>query len=127
MRKTAIALTSAIMGAGVMFGYLASVATATAQPPNDVDTSVVTTTTEAPSELVIPEVATATTSVVVTPEPTRTPVEVKISTEPVTPPTGGVMRQEDFPCQEDEVLGYHPRFGADYVGCIHISEFPVTW
>jgi len=127
MRRTAIALTSAIMGAGVMFGFVATVTTATAQPPNDVDTSVVSTTAEVPNELVIVEPAQETTDVVTTPEPTRTPVEVKISTEPVTPPTGGVMRQEDFPCQEDEVLGYHPRFGDQYVGCIHINEFPVTW
>lgn len=30
--------------------------------------------------------------------------------------------QRDFPCQEDEVLGYNPRFGPDKVGCIHIDE-----
>jgi hypothetical protein len=31
--------------------------------------------------------------------------------------------QRDFPCQEDEVLGYAPQFGPDRVGCIHIEEF----
>ncbi|QGJ94850.1 hypothetical protein SEA_BLINN1_90 [Mycobacterium phage Blinn1] len=29
--------------------------------------------------------------------------------------------QQDFPCQEDEVLGYSPEFGPDRVGCIHID------
>lgn len=29
--------------------------------------------------------------------------------------------QADFPCQEDEVLGYAPEFGPDHVGCIHID------
>ncbi|QBI98843.1 hypothetical protein SEA_BOBBY_213 [Mycobacterium phage Bobby] len=32
------------------------------------------------------------------------------------------MPQSEFPCNEDEVLGYAPRFGPDYVGCIHIDE-----
>ncbi|AHG23867.1 hypothetical protein CH25_gp19 [Mycobacterium phage EagleEye] len=30
--------------------------------------------------------------------------------------------QRDFPCQEDEVLGYAPEFGPDNVGCIHIDD-----
>lgn len=30
--------------------------------------------------------------------------------------------QSTFPCEEDEVLGYHPRFGPDHVGCIHVDE-----
>ncbi|AIT13402.1 hypothetical protein PBI_EQUEMIOH13_86 [Mycobacterium phage Equemioh13] len=29
--------------------------------------------------------------------------------------------QAEFPCQEDEVLGYAPEFGPDNVGCIHID------
>ncbi|ARQ94640.1 membrane protein [Mycobacterium phage Journey13] len=29
--------------------------------------------------------------------------------------------QADFPCEEDEVLGYAPEFGPDHVGCIHID------
>jgi hypothetical protein len=29
--------------------------------------------------------------------------------------------QSEFPCQEDEVLGYAPEFGPDRVGCIHID------
>ena len=33
--------------------------------------------------------------------------------------------QRDFPCQEDEVLAFHVRFGPDRVGCIHIDE--LTW
>ncbi|AZS07571.1 hypothetical protein PBI_DUKE13_235 [Mycobacterium phage Duke13] len=32
------------------------------------------------------------------------------------------MLQSEFPCQEDEVLGYAPQFGPDHVGCIHIDE-----
>lgn len=32
------------------------------------------------------------------------------------------IKQSDFPCQEDEVLGYHPRFGPDDVGCMHVEE-----
>jgi hypothetical protein len=37
--------------------------------------------------------------------------------------------QRSFPCEEDEVLGYSPRFGPDRVGCIHIDEFtnPNAW
>jgi hypothetical protein len=27
--------------------------------------------------------------------------------------------QTEFPCAEDEVLGYAPQFGPDHVGCIH--------
>ena len=30
-----------------------------------------------------------------------------------------VWMQESFPCQEDEVLTYHPSFGPDRVGCLH--------
>lgn len=58
----------------------------------------------------------------VTPTTTQVP---RTDGEPA--PSGGVMRQEDFPCQEDEVLGYHPRFGTEHVGCIHVNELPVTW
>lgn len=36
--------------------------------------------------------------------------------------TADPFDQRDFPCQEDEVLGYAPQFGPDYVGCIHIEE-----
>ena len=32
------------------------------------------------------------------------------------------MRQENFPCVEDEVLAYSPQFGPDRVGCLHIEE-----
>jgi len=32
------------------------------------------------------------------------------------------MSQAEFPCQEDEVLGYAPQFGPDWVGCIHIED-----
>ena len=35
---------------------------------------------------------------------------------------GPVMSQDQFPCQEDEVLGYAPEFGHDHVGCIHIDQ-----
>lgn len=59
------------------------------------------------------------------PAVTPTATHVPRTSEPA--PTGGVMTQADFPCQEDEVLGYHPRFGTEHVGCIHIDEFPVTW
>ena len=27
--------------------------------------------------------------------------------------------QVNFPCLEDEVLGYSPEFGPDHVGCLH--------
>ncbi|AFQ97390.1 hypothetical protein FGG47_gp10 [Mycobacterium phage Rebeuca] len=30
--------------------------------------------------------------------------------------------QRNFPCAEDEVLGYAPEFGPDRVGCIHIER-----
>lgn len=30
--------------------------------------------------------------------------------------------QSQFPCQEDEVLGYAPQFGPDKVGCIHVDQ-----
>lgn len=29
--------------------------------------------------------------------------------------------QDNFPCQEDEVLGYSPAFGPERVGCLHID------
>jgi hypothetical protein len=29
--------------------------------------------------------------------------------------------QRDFPCMEDEVLGYAPQFGPDRVGCINVQ------
>lgn len=34
----------------------------------------------------------------------------------------GPFDQKDFPCQEDEVLGYGTEFGPDKVGCIHIDS-----
>ena len=34
----------------------------------------------------------------------------------------GVMDQSDFPCTEDEVLGYDPRFGPGMVGCINVES-----
>lgn len=33
-----------------------------------------------------------------------------------------VMTQDDFPCNEDEVLGYHPSFGSDHVGCMNVED-----
>jgi hypothetical protein len=30
--------------------------------------------------------------------------------------------QSNFPCTEDEVLGYDETFGPDKVGCIHIDN-----
>lgn len=33
-----------------------------------------------------------------------------------------VMTQEDFPCNEDEVLTYDPSFGLDHVGCINHED-----
>lgn len=33
-----------------------------------------------------------------------------------------VFDQSEFPCAEDEVLGYDVRFGPERVGCIHIDE-----
>jgi hypothetical protein len=33
-----------------------------------------------------------------------------------------VFLQQNFPCQEDEVLGYHPTFGPDRTGCMHIDD-----
>lgn len=32
------------------------------------------------------------------------------------------MSQSSFPCQEDEVLGYAPKFGPHKVGCLSIEE-----
>ncbi|AGK86113.1 hypothetical protein SEA_KERBEROS_86 [Mycobacterium phage Kerberos] len=40
----------------------------------------------------------------------------EVSASPTT------FEQRDFPCQEDEVLGYAPEFGPDHVGCIHIDQ-----
>jgi hypothetical protein len=37
-------------------------------------------------------------------------------------PAAGPFDQRDFPCQEDEVLGYAPEFGPDRVGCIHVED-----
>ena len=35
--------------------------------------------------------------------------------------------QRNFPCAEDEVLGYAPEFGFDRVGCMHIDGLvPLT-
>ena len=34
--------------------------------------------------------------------------------------------QRGFPCQEDEYLGFHVRFGPDKVGCIHLDELMYT-
>ena len=34
----------------------------------------------------------------------------------------GVFDQSQFPCAEDEVLGFDARFGPDAVGCIHVDE-----
>ncbi|ALA48185.1 hypothetical protein AU152_gp72 [Mycobacterium phage Phlei] len=34
--------------------------------------------------------------------------------------------QADFPCQEDEVLGFHPTFGPNSVGCIHVDLLKVA-
>lgn len=35
--------------------------------------------------------------------------------------------QSNFPCREDEVLGYAPEFGFDRVGCMHIDGLvPLT-
>lgn len=42
------------------------------------------------------------------------PGEVKAQPDPFS--------QSEFPCEEDEVLGFAPRFGPDRVGCIHIDE-----
>lgn len=32
--------------------------------------------------------------------------------------------QSEFPCREDEVLGYGPSFGPDRVGCISLDLIP---
>lgn len=67
------------------------------------------------------------------PAPTNPPVpepDYSITSVPTTSTTVSsvaIMHQMDFPCEEDEVLGYHPRFGPDHVGCIHVQEFPATW
>lgn len=37
-----------------------------------------------------------------------------------------VYSQDTYPCTEDEVLGFAPRFGPDKVGCIHIDELSIT-
>jgi hypothetical protein len=108
MRKTAIALTSAIMGAGAMFGYLAGVAPATAQPT---DTPTNPTTSELAVEPnVVDDVVCddgwflAEDHTCVPPTyydaPTRTPVEVPIKTgEPAAPRT--FMVPVDWCPQED--------------------------
>ena len=45
------------------------------------------------------------------------------SAQPATGPyTGPLVPQVEFPCAEDEVLGYAPEFGYDHVGCIHIDR-----
>ena len=31
------------------------------------------------------------------------------------------MLQSDFPCEEDSALMYHPAFGPDHVGCVHLD------
>lgn len=36
--------------------------------------------------------------------------------------TSDPFDQRNFPCNEDEVLGYAPSFGSDRVGCIHIDN-----
>lgn len=57
--------------------------------------------------------------------PSVTPTAVPRATEPTSP---GVMPQADFPCHEDEALLYHPRFGPDMVGCVHLDEVRnTTW
>lgn len=35
---------------------------------------------------------------------------------------GRVVHQDRFPCEEDEVLTYDPRFGPEHVGCVHVEE-----
>lgn len=35
---------------------------------------------------------------------------------------GRVVHQDRFPCEEDEVLTYDPRFGAEHVGCVHVED-----
>ena len=52
----------------------------------------------------------------------RTPPTTQPEPIPVPVERGGVWDQRNFPCQEDEVLGYAPQFGPDRVGCIHIEE-----
>lgn len=34
--------------------------------------------------------------------------------------------QSEFPCQEDEVLGFSPSFGPEHVGCIHIEDLALS-
>lgn len=42
-------------------------------------------------------------------------------------PTYDRFLQSNFPCAEDEVLGYAPEFGFDRVGCMHIDGLvPLT-
>ncbi|AVR57070.1 hypothetical protein KIP30_gp10 [Mycobacterium phage Pistachio] len=52
------------------------------------------------------------------PEALSTPApvgsEVSVTADP--------FDQRNFPCAEDEVLGYAPEFGPDRVGCIHIDQ-----
>lgn len=60
--------------------------------------------------------------------PPTTPPSIEVTAVPV-PRDGtqpGVMPQADFPCQEDEALLYHPRFGPDVVGCMNLDEVRAT-
>jgi len=64
------------------------------------------------------------------PDPVPVPPSVSVTPNAVPRPTTepGVMDQADFPCQEDEALLYHPRFGSDRVGCVHLEEIrSTTW
>lgn len=57
-------------------------------------------------------------TVATTPEPAA-PQPVSV----VTPaPSYDPYDQVTFPCQEDEVLGFSPRFGPDRVGCVHFED-----
>lgn len=50
---------------------------------------------------------------------------VGMFTAAVMPPAQAdpvVITQDQFPCNEDEVLGYDPKFGTEHVGCIHIDD-----
>lgn len=90
--KIAAVLTSAAMGVGVLFGYVASVTATTTNAWNSPNTV----TGEAGSH-----------------------VQRVIELNP-----RAAMTQEEFPCEEDEVLAYDPRLGTEYVGCIHIEALP---
>lgn len=61
--------------------------------------------------------------------PPTTPPSIEVTAVPVPrdpAPSGGVMPQKDFPCQEDEALLYHPKFGPDMVGCMNLDEVRAT-